>query len=115
MKMRSLGIPRVAVLGAIAAALVACGSDPANPADTNDVHTPGTVFSPPSLTIEQGEEVLFHIQGEDHNVDFDPVAGAPADIPTVGDTTVSRTFATVGTFPYACTVHANMTGEIVVQ
>jgi plastocyanin len=31
------------------------------------------------------------------------------------DTTVSRTFNTIGTFPFICTVHPGMAGEIVVE
>jgi plastocyanin len=51
-----------------------------------------------------------------HNAIFNKTApGAPPDIPVVMDTTVSRTFGTVGTFPFVCTVHPGMAGEVVVH
>jgi plastocyanin len=81
-----------------------------------DVFTPGLVFSPFSITIVAGGSVRFHITGDDHNVIFNPtVPGAPPDINVVKDQTVSRTFNTRGTFPYDCTVHPGMSGEIVVR
>lgn len=81
-----------------------------------DVTTSGLVFSPPVAYIDIGGTVRFAIYGDDHNVIWDPsVLGAPADIQIVRDTVVSRTFNTRGTFPYDCTLHPGMSGEVVVQ
>lgn len=50
-----------------------------------------------------------------HNVTFDAVAGAPADIGNKSSGTATATFNTAGTFPYHCTNHAGMTGSIQVN
>jgi plastocyanin len=54
--------------------------------------------------------------GTGHNVIFSGnAAGTPADIPVVKGVTVLRTFNRTGTFPYACTVHPGMNGDVVVR
>jgi plastocyanin len=51
-----------------------------------------------------------------HNVTFIIVNGRPADISgSNANTTIARTFATAGTFGYVCTLHAGMTGTVIVQ
>ena len=81
-----------------------------------DVFTPGNDFSPFRVTLLVGGTVRFHITGVPHNVVFTPgQAGAPANINVVANVTVARTFAVRGTFPYDCTVHPGMSGQIVVQ
>jgi plastocyanin len=81
-----------------------------------EVFTPGNTFSPFSTTIAVGATVKFNITGVPHNVIFVRTqAGAPADINVVSNVVVSRTFATRGTFPYDCTVHPGMSGQVVVQ
>lgn len=84
---------------------------------TVDVYTPGNTFSPFSLRTVVGAVVRFNIfGGEDHNVIFSrSVTGAPADINVVRNVIVSRTFDTKGTFPYSCTVHPGMIGEVIVE
>jgi plastocyanin len=69
----------------------------------------GAVWLPDSLQVPVGSLVEFSIFA-DHNVVFDSVAGAPADIPALpaGTRTVTlgkRTFATPGTFRFTCTTH----------
>jgi plastocyanin len=50
-----------------------------------------------------------------HNVFFDSVPGAPADIPgSNAGNSVSRTFASAGTYAYSCHIHPGMRGSIVV-
>lgn len=106
------------VAGVLAAA--ACESDsPAEPsAVAVDVYTSGSIFIPPSVTIGSGDTVRFNMvpdaNGEGHNAIFNR-AGAPPDVPVVGDTTVARVFNARGTFAYICTVHPGMAGEVVVQ
>jgi Plastocyanin len=105
-------------LVAIALCLAAaCGSDSVVPpvGTTVDVYTPGNVFSPFSTVIPVGGTVRFNISGDQHNVIFSSVAGAPANVNVVQNVVVSRTFTTRGTFAYDCTVHPGMSGQVVVQ
>jgi len=111
----------VARLG-LALCAVSCGgsggTDPGTtppPGSAPEVFTPGNVFSPFSLTIAAGDSVRFNVTGASHNVIFRSVAGAPANINVVTNAVVVRRFTTRGTFPYDCTVHPGMSGEIVVQ
>jgi plastocyanin len=118
--MRRLGTLRPhRVLAASAVALAACGgsdstSPPPGGAVAAVVSTPGNTFSPPFATIPLGGSVRFEIRGDDHNVIF-RTAGAPANINVVNNADVTRTFNTRGSFPYDCTVHPGMSGEITVQ
>ena len=102
-------------------ALAACGgADATSPApepggtSTVVVSTPGNTFSPPFVTIPMGGSVRFEIRGNPHNVVFNGT-GAPANINVVSNTDVTRTFPTRGTFPFDCTVHPGMSGEVIVQ
>jgi plastocyanin len=83
--------------------------------NTFDVYTPGETFSPTVLEVPLGATVRFNMFGDEHNADFANVPGRPADIPVVVNVIVSRTFNTRGTFPYDCTVHPGMSGQIVVE
>jgi plastocyanin len=98
--------------------MTACGSDLVEPpegAKPVDVFTPGNIFSPFSTVITVGGTVRFNISGDQHNVIFGAVAGAPANVNVVQNVVASRTFNTRGTFPYDCTVHPGMSGQVVVQ
>ena len=83
--------------------------------DLYDVITTGEIFIPASLSITVGTTVRFLIFGDEHDVEFTKLPGAPADIPVVRDVIVPRTFNVAGTFPYVCNVHPGMVGQIVVQ
>ena len=104
------------------AAVVACGgADAVAPPDTSTggsatavVSTPGNTFSPPFTTILVGKSVRWEIRGAAHNVIFS-TPGAPANINIITNADATRTFNTRGTFPYDCTVHPGMSGEIIVQ
>lgn len=71
-----------------------------------NVNTLGTpAFNPPAITIKAGSWVQFSIASQ-HNVVFDILAGAPADIALViGGSYVARQFKTPGSFTYRCTLH----------
>ena len=71
-------------------------------------------FTPASLTVTANTTVVWRFGERVHNVDFDVVTGAPADIPSRQNTTVSRKFTATGTFPYQCTIHAE-TGTVIVN
>jgi plastocyanin len=79
------------------------------------VNMPGTLFSPPNIDILVGGTVNYVFPALSHNVIFNATAGAPADIPITANATVSRTFATKGTFNFSCTVHPGMIGTVVVH
>ncbi len=72
-------------------------------------------FSPGAVQLATGGTVTWVFGAVAHNVTFAGGAGAPANIPgSNADTSVSRTFGTVGTFSYGCSLHAGMTGSILV-
>ena len=93
------------------------GTDPGTtppPGSVHEVFTTGEKFIPPRLEITVRDSVRFNISSS-HNVIFRSVAGAPANIKVVTDSVVVRRFTAMGTFPYDCTVHPGMSGEIVVK
>lgn len=71
-------------------------------------------FDPSSVTIKAGGTVTwsFAIQ---HNVTFDNAAPTGGNIGNTSTGNVARTFPTVGNYPYHCTIHAGMSGTVVVQ
>jgi plastocyanin len=78
--------------------------------------TPGLAFDPADVDITSGGSVSWAFGSVEHNVFFDAVAGAPANIPGQNqNTTIARTFATAGTFPYHCNIHAGMNGTVIVH
>ena len=81
---------------------------------TVDVTMPSTVYNPNHIDILHGGVVNFVFASLAHDVRFSG-SGAPADILATTSTTVTRTFTTVGTFTFLCTLHANMTGTVVVH
>ena len=85
------------------------------PATASVNATPSSTFEPPEVSIASGGSVSWVFGSLNHNVNFDAVTGAPANIPTTTSATVSRTFNTAGTFPYHCNIHAGMNGTVIVQ
>jgi plastocyanin len=124
---RSLRLGGSAGLAVSLLVLGACGGSADRPTDptptrpdTLDVFTPGNVFSPTSAEIGRGGTIRYRLSespdGRGHNVVFTGgVAGAPPGIPVLKDTTVARTFTQQGTFPYSCTVHPGMDGDVIVK
>ncbi|MEW5919055.1 MAG: Ig-like domain-containing protein [Gemmatimonadota bacterium] len=76
---------------------------------------PGDVFTPFQVSIPVGGTVRWEFPQRPHNVIFDRKAGAPTDIQSTANAAVSRTFGTAGTFPYDCTLHPGMSGEVIVR
>jgi len=103
------------------------GNTPTSPSNYNGAGTSATpgantviassasVFTPPALSVAAGTTVTFTFEGVTHNVTFDNVSGAPANIDATYSASVARTFATKGTFPYQCTIHSGMTGTVTVN
>ncbi len=96
----------------------ACGgnedSGPVTP-EAATVLMPGFLFTPFTITIGVGETVTFDFPAESHNVIFEKVAGAPADIQETINRKVARSFPVAGTFPYDCTIHPGMSGVVVAR
>lgn len=76
---------------------------------------PGDVFTPFQVSIPIGGSVRWEFPQRAHNVIFDKKTGVPADIQSTANTAVSRTFSVLGTFPYDCTLHPGMAGEVIVR
>jgi len=74
-------------------------------------------FMPATLSVPVGTTITWEWQGTTsaHNVTFDPVTGAPTNIPNRTMGSDQRTFNTAGTFTYQCTNHPGMTGSVAVN
>lgn len=80
-----------------------------------EVTMPGNTFSPFLTTIGVGGTVTFRFGSVDHNVLFAAITGRPADIQITRNVNVARTFNTRGLFPYDCSVHPGMSGQVEVK
>lgn len=85
------------------------------PATASVQATINSTFNPGNVRIARNGTVTWNWAGLDHNVLFNNVTGRPADIPTRSAGSVSRDFATAGTFPYRCSIHPGMEGTVVVE
>jgi plastocyanin len=76
----------------------------------------GGVFSPSVQSIPAGDSIYYSFVGGTHNVMFTPQETAPENVPnTSSPNTVKRVFEHPGTYDFACTRHAGMTGRVFVQ
>lgn len=72
-------------------------------------------FIAAQTVVKLGGTVRFQFTGIDHNVIWTPrKAGSPDDILVTRNTLVPRVFTTAGVYPFVCTIHPGMNGEIVV-
>jgi plastocyanin len=126
-------LERLALTIMMALALAACGGEggggggnpvdpkppvnkpPAEPTMSATVATTASTFNPQEVNLLKGGTVTWNIGAVAHNVIFSKVTGAPEDIGVMSNAQVSRTFNTVGSFPYDCTLHAGMTGTVNVK
>lgn len=68
-------------------------------------------FSPRKVEIGKGQRVVWQNTGSvDHTVKFE---GSKNKLFSPGETT-ARKFSDKGKYPYHCTIHAGMTGKVVV-
>lgn len=72
-------------------------------------------FNPQIVGVARGGSVTWSFSAVEHNVTFSGGGGAPANIPNTVNNSVSRTFGTAGNFPYDCSLHAGMTGTVIVR
>lgn len=78
------------------------------------VSMPGNSFSPFNVTIHVTGTVSWEFASDAHDVVFAEKPGAPPNIPVTTRATVTRTFGTIGVFPYDCRVHPGMSGQVTV-
>jgi plastocyanin len=91
-------------------------SAPAPAADQTVAATSSNVFTPSSVTIDEGEKVTWRNQGGFHNVVFDDGSYTQPSEPSFSAWTVDRTFPNAGTFRYHCGFHGStMSGTVVVR
>ena len=93
----------VVVTGTLAATATVTASSAAN------------TFQPQIVGVARGGSVTWTFSAVEHNVTFSGGGGAPANIANTVNASVSRTFGTAGNFPYDCTLHAGMTGTVIVR
>jgi plastocyanin len=82
--------------------------------------TVGAVFTPQLRAVTRSgapATVTWSFEGEPHTVTWDsqPPGAAVADIPASSSVAVARQFTIAGEYEYHCSIHAGMTGSLVVQ
>jgi plastocyanin len=90
------------------------GGGGTGPVATTAVNLTGSQFNPSAIKVASGATVTWtNSDGIAHNVTFD---GAVGNIPnfTSGSQSLQMP-ATAGTYTYKCTLHAGMTGSVLVQ
>ena len=92
----------------------ASGPSATPPAGSNRVDAlPSLAFTPGAITVRVGDTVTFAFGGVPHNVFFDRVAGAPADIAgSNANTSAPRVFTAAGQYAYQCHIHPSMRGTV---
>jgi plastocyanin len=123
--MRRFGVPWAVAAAGVIVTIVACGGGGDDGPGTgprtctsvsgNVIAMPGFVFTPFCVSIARGDSVAFDFPTEPHNVIFNKLTGVPGDIPITNNRTVYRRFNTTGKFPYDCTLHPGMSGEVEVK
>jgi plastocyanin len=80
-------------------------------AGVSDVTARNLAFDPPAVQVPVGTTVTWHFQDGNvpHNVQGDGFKSA-----NLTNTTFGHRFDRQGTFAYVCTLHAGMTGRVVV-
>jgi plastocyanin len=107
----------VAIVLAFTIGLAACqsgGSDTASdspPADATEVQARDVQFQPQAIQVKPGTTVTWSF--EDGAVRHD-VKGDGFSSPTMKSGTFTHRFDKAGTYEFHCTLHANMTGRVVV-
>ncbi|MEO8451158.1 MAG: plastocyanin/azurin family copper-binding protein [Gemmatimonadota bacterium] len=109
-----------AALGLITVAGAACSTSDSSGlscqgagANASVSATGSLAFTPNAVTITAGQSVCWQNTGSvSHTVTAD---GGSFASPLDPSQTFTRTFATAGTFPYHCTIHAGMVGTVTVN
>jgi plastocyanin/uncharacterized protein (DUF2141 family) len=92
------------------AAILCAGAALSGFAAVSTVSVQDDVFVPSSSSIHAGDSVIWKWDGSDHNVTSTSNPQAWKATPTESSTTFTftNTFASAGTFPYECTIHASI-------
>ncbi len=91
------------------------------PSDTGSVTaTLSAAFTPQLRAVARNGSaatVTWNFEAEQHTVTWDsePPGATVADIPISSGVAVSRGFTVAGTYEYHCSIHAGMTGSLLVQ
>lgn len=109
----TVSLARNGVTATSTAAVTVTGSLPG--AATVNVGAGGLTFTPPTLVVARNASVTFAFAPVNHNVTFRTVVGAPTNVPNTTAASVVRAFAAAGDFPYDCSLHAGMTGMVMVR
>lgn len=72
-------------------------------------------FQPGTVIIQRGGSVTWNFGSLEHSVSFSPANGVPSNIAPTYGSSVDRTFNAAGNFNYTCTIHAGMTGLVMVR
>jgi plastocyanin len=97
-----------------AAPTTADTGDAAEPATTIDIVSISAAFDPASATVAVGDEVTWtNTDGITHTATATDGAWDSGGISAGGEFTF--TAEAPGTYPYRCTIHPSMTGELVVE
>ena len=101
--------------GVTRTATVAAAVSGTLPFQSSVATTSGDFFTPNKVVIAQGGQVTWTFGGTEHTVVFSGV-GSPGGITSGGySSSHSRTFAQTGNFSYVCTIHAGMSGQVIVR
>ena len=75
------------------------------------VVAPAIVFSPGTVDVKAGGSVTWTVAAIHHTIQFS-TPGAPADIDTLMNASMSRVFPANGTYAYHCSIHTTMKGTV---
>lgn len=89
-------------------------SDDTSDPNTNEVYMQNNMFNPGTIIVSVNTTVKWtNKDGNAHTVTSN---SASFDSGSISNSrTYSHSFTAVGTYPYKCTLHSNMTGTVVVQ
>jgi plastocyanin len=73
------------------------------------------IFEPRTVVIARDGSVRWTFGTLEHTVTFAPASGAPQSILGSYNAQVDRVFSATGNFSYSCTIHAGMTGTVIVR
>lgn len=106
-----IALAAVALLGIAGALFVRAQLDPGDAvAGVSEVAVRDQLFAPAAIEVPTDTTVTWRWEGqEDHNV-----VGEGFESPVQAEGEFAQTFAEPGTYPYQCTLHFFMRGEVVV-
>ncbi|HEY1872456.1 MAG TPA: cupredoxin family copper-binding protein [Chitinophagaceae bacterium] len=100
--------------------IFSCSKNSSNSMSNNTPAAPNTVsianmaFTPATITVSAGTKITWmNNDNMTHTVTADDMSFDSGNI--AGGSSFSRTFSVVGSYPYHCTIHPNMTGTVVVK